>query len=124
MGQRPPTDVYFDDGTLLEIASIANSASVSFSQEAFRQIFRAPAMRRRLSEVTAGFLADSDSPVQPSGVNPGEVLSILFQSADRRTHADVLNELRTGELRIGLCGHSESDGRFTGLSQLLETCPR
>ena len=51
----------------------------------------------------AGFLADSDPPAQPNGVNPGEFLTIIFNLINGQTFADVINELDTAdELRIGI----------------------
>ena len=98
------TDVYFDDGTLLGIASIDNSHSgVSFSP--FAKPGNLPSHNNidPPFETTAGFSADSDSPVQPMGVNPGESLGILFdlQTFDQ-TFATVIADLASGDLRIGL----------------------
>ena len=52
--------------------------------------------------VTAGFSADSDSPVQPNGVNPGESLGIRFSLQPGETFADVLTALGNGDLRVGI----------------------
>ena len=104
-------DVYFDDGTLLGIASIDNSSSgVSFSQ------FAKPGELPGANNVTppfetiAGFSADSDSPVQPNGVNPGEYLGILFDLQTGGIFSDVITELASGELRIGIHVQGFSDG--------------
>jgi len=70
------TDIYFDDGNLLGIASITNGSGTSFSQGA-----SPPAPPGGTSvdfNVSAGFLADSNPPVQPNGVNPGEFVTITF----------------------------------------------
>lgn len=97
-------DVYFDDGNLLgSIALIDNSdVEVSFSQ------FATPAELPSGNTIdpsfvtTQGFSADSDSPVQPYGVNPGEELGILFDLKDGKGFEDVLIDLDTGALRIGI----------------------
>lgn len=96
-------DVYFDDGTLLGIATIDDSdAGVSFSQLATPGNLPGGNSIVPPFETTAGFLADSDSPVQPMGVNPGEELGILFDLKPGGTFDDVLADLQTGELRIGI----------------------
>jgi hypothetical protein len=64
--------VYFDDGSLLSIAIIINSIGVSFSQFASPGNLPAASNAAPPFVTTAGFSADSDSPVQPNGVNPGE----------------------------------------------------
>jgi hypothetical protein len=53
-------------------------------------------------QTTAGFSADSNQPVQPNGINPGEFLQIIFSLQSGGTLQDVYNELVTGELRIGI----------------------
>ena len=97
------TDVYFDDGTLLGIALIDDSdAGVSFSQGASPGNLPGANAIDPSFVTTAGFSTDSDPPVQPSGVNPGETLTILFDLQTGRTYQDVLTDLTTGDLRIGV----------------------
>ena len=109
-------DIYFDDGALLGIASFTPSAGVAFSVTAspgnlpghtpydFRPEYNGTA--------NSHFAADSDSPVQPNGVNPGETLGILYNLQTGRTYADVLSSLALsqtdmqhdldGGLRVGI----------------------
>jgi hypothetical protein len=96
------TDVYFDDGTLLGIASITDSGGgVSFSQGASPGDL--PGGAPFGFEATAGFTADSDPPAQPNGVNPGEWLEITFDLIDGKTYADTIAALNGGvDLRIGI----------------------
>ena len=103
-------DVYFDDGTLLGIASIINGPGVAFSQGA--KPGNLPGGNNIDFGTTAGFLADSDSPVQPNGVNPGETVGILFNLIGGQTFNDTINALNMslaspgvdvyGGLRIGI----------------------
>lgn len=104
------TDVYFDDGTLLGIAGLIDAddaalgstgdAGVDFSQNASPP--NLPGANAVGFQTTAGFLADSDPPAQPNGVNPGEMLGIVFDLQTPGTFADVIAELTDGRLRIGL----------------------
>lgn len=96
------TDVYFDDGTLLGIASLTNGPGVSFAQDATPPNLPGGSSISPPFEVTAGFLADSNPPVQPNGVNPGEWLKILFNLQSGGTYNDVISELADGRLRIGI----------------------
>ena len=96
-------DVYYDDGPLLGIASIDNSdPGVSFSQLASPGNLPSANNANPPFVTTAGFSADSDSPVQPNGVNPSESLGILFDLQGGHTYSDVENALASGALRIGL----------------------
>ncbi len=104
------TDVYFDDGTLLGIAGLIDSdddalgvfgdAGVDFSQDASPPDL--PGGNTVGFQVTAGFLADSDPPAQPNGVNPLETLGVVFNLQLGGTYADLVSELASGELRIGI----------------------
>jgi hypothetical protein len=97
------TDVYFDDGTLLGIASIDNSdPGVDFAQLATPGNLPGANNASPPFQTTAGFSADSNPAVQPNGVNPGESLGILFNLQGGGTFANVISELTTGELRIGI----------------------
>ncbi|MFQ6049193.1 MAG: hypothetical protein ACE5K7_07505 [Phycisphaerae bacterium] len=97
------TDVYFDDGVLLGIASIEDSdPGVEFSQLAAPQDLPGGNLLDPPFVTTVGFSADSDPAVQPNGVNPGESLGILFDLASGGTFADVISQLHDGTLRIGI----------------------
>jgi hypothetical protein len=96
------TGVYFDDGTLLGIAAIFNGAGVAFSQGASPPNLPGANLASPPFRTTAGFLADSDPPVQPNGVNPGESLAILFALISGQTYTDTLAALQGGALRIGV----------------------
>lgn len=101
-GASSIADIYFDDGTLLGIASIINGAGTSFSQGASPPNLPGANNASPPFQVTAGFLADSDPPVQPNGVNPGETVEIIFSLMGGGTLGDVLAELADGSLRIGI----------------------
>jgi hypothetical protein len=106
------TDVYFDDGALLGIAGLIDAddnalgpfgdPGVDFSQDAAPPNLPGANGVSPPFQVTAGFLADSDPPAQPNGVNPGEMLGIVYDLQLGGTFADIINELTSGELRIGL----------------------
>jgi hypothetical protein len=96
-------DVYFDDGSLLGIASIDNSDSgVQFSELATPSELPGGNTVSPPFETTAGFSADSDPPVQSNGVNPGEYLGIIFDLQPGAVFDDVIGDLASGELRIGI----------------------
>jgi hypothetical protein len=104
------TDVYFDDGTLLGIALITNGAGVNFSAGATPPNLPGGNSLSPAFVTTAGFSADSDPPVQPNGVNPGEQIEVRFNLIGGQTFADTINALQLGitnpssadALRIGI----------------------
>jgi hypothetical protein len=105
------TDVYFDDGTLLGIASITNTFGlVEFSQLASPSNLPGGNNVVPPFVTTAGFSADSDPPTQPLGVNPGEFLGITFDLQDGGEFNEILSELESGVLRIGIHVQGYSSG--------------
>lgn len=96
------TDLYWDDGTLLGIASITDSGGgVAFSQGASPG--NLPGGNPHGFQATAGFMADSDPAVQPNGVNPGEWVEVTFNLINGKTFADTITALAGGvDLRIGI----------------------
>ena len=107
--QSTISEVYFDDGTLLGIAGLIDAddgsggdSGVDFSQGANPPDLPGGNTLTPPFQVTAGFLADADNPAPKWGVSPGEWLGIVFDLQAGGTFADVLTELGTGELRIGI----------------------
>lgn len=98
------TDIYFDDGTLLDLATIDDSGSgVSFTQGATPSELPGGNSLAIPFVTTADFSADSDSPTQPNGINPGETLGIYFDLLDGVTFNDTINALNNSiDLRIGI----------------------
>jgi len=100
------TDVYFEDGTLLGIASITDGTGVDFEQNASPGDLPGGNNATPPFSATAGFTADSEPPTQPNGVNPGETLTIVFDLQAGLDCDDVLSALNLGGadggLRIGI----------------------
>lgn len=101
-GASSITDVYFDDGSLLGISDIINGPGVLFSPGASPDNLPGGNEADPPFVTTAGFNADSDSPTQPNGVNPGEYVTIDFELQSGQTHDDVVAQLASTELRIGI----------------------
>ncbi len=101
------TAIYFDDGTLLGIASVDNSSSgVSFTENVINTV-NPPKLPGGKSvsppfKAISAFSSDSDGPTAPNGVDPDEYLGITFDLQFGGTFADVLTELDSGDLRIGI----------------------
>jgi hypothetical protein len=102
--------VYFDDGTLLDIAylidandGVGGDAGVDFSVGASPPDLPGGNSISPAFNVTAGFLTDADVP-QPNvnGIGAGETLGIVFDLQVGNTYADVIDDLTTGALRIGV----------------------
>jgi MYXO-CTERM domain-containing protein len=94
--------LYFDDGTLLGIASIVNGPGVSFMTGASPPDLPGGQMASPPFQTTAGFLADSDPAVSINGVGPGEFVAIIFDLQGGGTFGDVIAELADGSLRAGI----------------------
>ena len=94
------TDVYFDNGDLFTFGLILNSTGVSFSPEAAP--VNLPGGRTIHFVANQALSADSNSPTQPNGVNPGEDLGIVLVLLAGNDFQNVLDELASGDLRVGI----------------------
>lgn len=107
-------NIYFDDGSLLGIANIINGPGTEFSRESVSppnlpggELLNPPFVANR------EFSSRGANPAPQRGVNSipaGEWVQITFNLINGRTLQDVLNELESGELRIGLHIISFPDG--------------
>ena len=95
-------DVYFDDGVLLGISNVINGPGVAFSTPATPANLPGGMGVTPPFETTNSFSADSDPPVEHNGVNPGEALGIAFSLQAGGTYANILDELTSKELRVGI----------------------
>lgn len=93
--------IYFDDGTLLGIASVTGSSGVSFSQPASPAALPGGNILEPPFVTSAQFSIDSDPPGPKNGVNPNEWLRITFDLKNNALFQDVIGELNTGAIRIG-----------------------
>lgn len=102
------TDIYFDDGTTSifnsVIASIDNSitSGVSFSPLASPGDLPGGNGDPWFFSTTPELSLDSDPAAQPNGVNPGESVGVTLSYLTGLGFGDVLNELNSGDLRIGI----------------------
>lgn len=103
------TDVYFDDGppALLGLPGlIATSSGVSFSAGC------SPGNLPGGSPYgfSTTYCADSNSPTQFNGVNPGEWLRLSYTLQGDATLAAVLNAISNGDFRVGIHVQGFSNG--------------
>lgn len=104
-------DVYFEAGSLLAISGIANTPGlVEFSAGATPGNLPGARNASRPFVASPGLSADADAPVQPLGVNPGETLTLFLTLLPDRDFSDVLADLASGALRIGLHVQGFADG--------------
>lgn len=97
-------DIYFDDGHLLALAltNVNNSGIVAFSPLASPENLPGASNISPAFVTTKGFSADSDSPVLIKGVGLNEATGIVFTLQGTATINDVIADLNSGALRIGL----------------------
>jgi hypothetical protein len=96
------SDIYFDDGTLLGIASIVNGTGVLFGTPATPGDLPGGNLAAPPFVTTAGFSADANNPAPTNGVNPGEFVTIYFNLINLKTYTDTVAALADGSLRMGL----------------------
>jgi hypothetical protein len=108
--------IYFDNGSLLGIAAITNGPGTSFSQPATPGDLPGGSQLDPPFLTTNEFCIDGDPPVSHNGVNPTEPgdplewVRVTFELIDDGTLSAVVDELKSGELRIGVHVMSLPDG--------------
>ena len=109
------TRVFFDDGTLLGIASIMTSEDIDPGDDVsffLGNKDELPGWNEvdPVFETTKDFYSNAAPPTYWNGVGPGEWLKITFDLIEEQTYADMLDALHTGftnptgngDLRIGI----------------------
>lgn len=93
-------DIYFANGSLGTLSGpigfVDAIGTVSFSSGATPG--NLPSGSSAGFSTTSGLSADSDAPVQPNGINPGEQLGLTFSGS----YADVISQMTAGNLQIGI----------------------
>lgn len=108
------TDVYFDNGingvgSLSGIAGLIDSddgtggdPNVDFTPPATPSNLPGGMSLSPVFATTQLFSADADSPIGINGVNPGEWLGVIFNLRSGNFLVDVLADLQSADLRIGI----------------------
>jgi len=100
--------IYFDDGSLLGIAAITNGPGTSFSKNATPSDLPGAGILDPPFVTTDEFRIDGDPPESHNGVNPVELgnplewVRVSFDLINGGTLSSVLDELNSGQLRIGV----------------------
>ncbi len=96
------SEIYFDDGSLLGIASIINGTGVVFQQDANPPNLPGGNLASPPFQVTAGFLAEAVPSPAMNGVGAGEFVAIIFNLQGGASYSDVLTQLSDGTVRAGV----------------------
>jgi len=116
------TNIYFDDGTLLGISGVTNGPGVEYDYPSKKENFPAGNELTPAFETTENFSAAPEPPPATNGIDDGlyegspEWLQIHYdlqylESEERWGNlGDVISELRSGELRVGIHVQSFPDG--------------
>ena len=116
------TDIYFDDGTLLGIASISSSEGVAFTQPATPGDLPGGNDLTPPFETTRDFSADSNEPVMANGVDAAtEWVQIVFDLQGSQTFADTIAALTDKSLRVGL--HVQAIGALNSSDSYVNNIP-
>lgn len=99
------TDIYFDDDELSPVLAslfVGADSGAGVEFEAGASPGNLPGGNDPDVDFSATASADSTSPAQPNGVNPGEFVIIGFSLAAGVDCADVIDALESGSLRVGI----------------------
>jgi hypothetical protein len=88
--------IYFDDGSLKEIAQITNGSGTSFSQPATPHNLPAGNTLSPSFVTTDGLAVAADPSPAHNGINRGEWVKVTFNLMDGKTYNDIIYELKRG----------------------------
>lgn len=102
--------IYFQDGSLSQIAALFDSNDAIESQYGdpgvdFEQGATPPSLPSGSAvgfESHQSFQADSEPPTSHWGINPSESLGIYFDIDPNYTYSDVISQIMAGDIAIGL----------------------
>jgi len=107
-------DIYFQSGSFISPPlTITNGPGVNFSVVATPA--NLPGGNPFGFTTNSQLTADSNPPVQPNGVNPGEYLIIVANLSTGNTYADLINALNNGTVLIGIHVQGFSNGQSESL---------
>lgn len=104
------TGVYFDDGTLFNIASsiTASGTGVNFVQDTIAPLEKLPGGGSITPKFVETLSFTATPPPSTYGIDPGENLVIAIPLLTGKSYADTLAAIANGDLRFGL--HVQSLG--------------
>jgi hypothetical protein len=102
------SEIYFDSGPLVSIASILNTTGVNFSLGANPANLPGGNNLADPFVATSGLMLSAANPAPKQGVNPGEQIGVVCSIVSGKTLADIITDIGTGNLRMGV--HAVSIG--------------
>jgi hypothetical protein len=113
--------IYFENSVLGGITSIVNAPGVEFAMGATPGNLPGANGVSPAFQVTAGFALSATKPAPSNGVNPGEQLGVICSVVSGKVWEDVVGDILSGDLRIGL--HTTSIGANSGSEAFINNRP-
>ncbi len=104
--------IYFENSVLDAITQIVNQTGVNFELGASPGNLPGANNASPAFQVTPGFAASAAKPAPINGVNPYEQVGIICSLKSGAAWQDVVDDIATGDLRIGM--HTTSIGATSG----------
>ena len=96
------SEIYFDDGALLQLSNVVDGPGVDFERDASPPDLPGGENAVPPFQVTEGFLAQSVPSPAINGAGVSEWVAIEFTLQTGKTIDDVIADLTSGDLRIGI----------------------
>ncbi len=94
------TQIYFDNSSILKsIGPIADSGD---GVDYVARLGNLPGGKSLTTKFVEDFGIEANTPVSHKGVNPGEWVNVLFNLTPTKTLKDVINDMTTGSMRVGM----------------------
>ena len=105
------TQIYFDNSSVLKsVGPIADSGvGVDYSIASGKNL-NLPGGNSLTNKFVSDFGIQANTPVSQQGVNPGEWVNVLFNLTSTKTLRDVISDMTSGSLRVGMHVQAFSNG--------------
>ena len=104
------TQIYFDNSNVLRSVGPIADSGVGVDYSVASGNLNLPGGNSLANKFVSDFGIKANTPVSQQGVNPGEWVSVLFNLTPTKTLKDVIADMTSGSMRVGMHVQAFSDG--------------
>ena len=104
------TQIYFDNSSVLKSVGPIDDSGVGVDYSIASGKLNLPGGNSLTNKFVSDFGIQANTPVSQQGVNPGEWVNVLFNLTPTKTLKDVISDMTTGSMRVGIHVQAFSNG--------------
>ena len=104
------TQIYFDNSSVLKSVGPIADSGIGVDYSIASGNLNLPGGNSLTNKFVSDFGIKANTPVSQEGVNPGEWVNVLFNLTPTKTLKDVISDMTTGSMRVGVHVQAFSNG--------------